>query len=125
MTEAGTVWRYYRRVPQLPSPLVYRDKLYMINDIGFVTILNPADGTLIKEGRLTSGGTQFYSSPVGADGKIYFISRAGKITVLNADGTTNIVAISDLKEECYATPAIADGRLYIRTVGMLYCFGRR
>jgi len=42
---------------------------------------------------------------------------------LNADGTLDIQAISDLKEECYAIPAIADGKLYIRTVGMLYCFG--
>ncbi|MCX6226164.1 MAG: PQQ-binding-like beta-propeller repeat protein [Bacteroidia bacterium] len=123
MTDSGTAWRYYRRVPQLPSPLVYRDKLYVINDIGFVTILNPADGTVIKEGRLTGGGSQFYASPVGADGKIYFISRGGKVSVLNADGTTDISAISDLKEECYATPTIADGRLYIRTVGTLYCFG--
>jgi outer membrane protein assembly factor BamB len=125
MTDSGTVWRYYRRVPQLPSPLVYSDKLYVINDIGFVTILNPADGAVIREGRLTGGGSQFYSSPVGADGKIYFISRAGKVSVLNADGTLDIQAISDLKEECYATPAIADGRLYIRTVGTLYCFGVR
>jgi outer membrane protein assembly factor BamB len=122
-TDSGTVWRYYRRVPQLPSPLVYNNKLYMINDIGFVTIFNPADGTVIKEGRLTAGGSQFYSSPVAGDGKIFFVSRGGKVSVLNADGSTDIQAISDLKEECYATPAIADGRLYIRTVGTLYCFG--
>ena len=124
MTAANTVWKYYRYVPQLPSPLVYRDRLYLINDIGFVTIFKPSDGSVIKEGRLTGGGSQFYASPVGADGKIYFISRGGKVSVLYADGTIDIQSISDLKEECYATPAIADGRIYIRTVGNLYCFGK-
>ncbi len=125
MTEKNTVWKYYRYVPQLPSPLVYRDRLYMINDIGFITILNPSDGKVIKEGRLTGGGSQIYSSPVGADGKIYFVSRGGKVSVLNADGTLDIQAISDLKQECYATPAIAAGRIYLRTEGTLYCFGEK
>lgn len=124
MTEKSTVWKYYRYVPQLPSPLVYSDRLYMISDIGFVTIFNPADGAVIKEGRLTGGGSQFYSSPVGSDGKIWFISRGGKVSVVNADGTIDIQAISELKEECYATPAIAEGRMYVRTVGTLYCFGK-
>jgi outer membrane protein assembly factor BamB len=123
MTEQNTVWKYYRYVPQLPSPLVYANRLYLVNDIGFITVFNPADGAVIKEGRLTGAGSQFYASPVGADGKIYFISRGGRVSVLNADGTIDIQSISDLKEECYATPAIADGRLYIRTVGTLYCFG--
>jgi outer membrane protein assembly factor BamB len=125
MTAENTVWKYYRYVPQLPSPLVYRNMLYMINDIGFITIFNPADGKVIREGRLTGGGSQFYSSPVGADGKIYFISRSGKVSVLNGDGTLDIQVINELKEECYATPAIADGRLYIRTTGTLYCFGEK
>ncbi len=125
MTDSGTVWRFYRHVPQLPSPLVYKNRLYMINDIGFITIFNPSDGKVITEGRLIGGGSQFYSSPVAADGKIYFISRNGKVSVLSADGTIDIQAISDLKQECYATPAIAEGRIYIRTEGTLYCFGEK
>jgi len=125
MTASSTVWSYSRRVPQLPSPLVYRNRLYMINDIGFVTIFNPADGAVIREGRLTGAGSQFYSSPVGADGKIYFLARNGKVSVLAADGTLDIIALNDLKDACYATPAIADGCLYIRTAGTLYCFGKK
>lgn len=123
MTEQNIVWSYRRSVPQLPSPVVYNNMLYMINDGGKVTTFKPESGDVISEGRLRSAGSKFYASPVAADNKVYFISLRGIVSVLKADGNLDILAQSDLKEECYATPAIADGRIYIRTVNTLYCFG--
>jgi len=123
MTEKNSVWAYRRSVPQLPSPLVYDGILYMVNDGGIVTSFAPATGEVIRQARLREAVDQYYASPVAADGKVYMVSRRGKVSVLKPDGSLEVTAVSDLGEECYATPAIADGRLYIRTVEHLYSFG--
>jgi outer membrane protein assembly factor BamB len=124
MTEKNTIWTYRKRVPQLPSPLVYRDILYMINDVGFMTSFHPENGEVINQGRLREAGSKFFASPVAADEKIYIPSLRGKVSVLKPDGSNEIITVNDLKEECYATPAIGKGRIYIRTVNTLYCFGK-
>lgn len=124
MTEKNTIWTYRRRVPQLPSPLVYKDILYMIDDVGFMTSFDPENGEVINQGRLREAGSKFFASPVASDDKIYVISLRGKVSVLKPDGSNEIITVNDLKEECYATPAIGKGRIYIRTVNTLYCFGQ-
>lgn len=124
MTETNTLWAYRRYVPQLPSPLVYKDVLYMINDVGFLTSFKPETGDVINQGRLRGAGSKFFASPVAADGKVFITSLRGKISVLKSDGSNKIIAINDMKEDCYATPAFGKGRIYIRTVNTLYCFGK-
>ena len=64
----------------------------------------------------------YFASPVAGDGKVYFVSRSGIASVLKAGGEQELVSVSDLAEEVAATPALADGRLYLRTKGSLYCF---
>jgi outer membrane protein assembly factor BamB len=123
MTETNTLWAYRRYVPQLPSPLVYKDVLYMINDVGFVTSFKPGNGDVINQGRLRGAGSKFFASPVAADDKVFITSLRGKISVLKSDGSNEIIAINDMKEDCYATPAIGKSKIYIRTVKTLYCFG--
>jgi len=123
MTEKSTLWAYRRYVPQLPSPLLYKDVLYMINDVGFMTSFKPENGDVIAQGRLRGAGSKFFASPVAADDKVFVTSLRGKVSVLKPDGSNEIIAINDLKEDCYATPAIGKGRIYIRTVTALYCFG--
>ena len=59
-----------------------------------------------------------------ADNKVFMASERGKIVVLPTDGSLEPVAINDLGDEIYATPAIADSRIYVRTRSMLYCFGK-
>jgi outer membrane protein assembly factor BamB len=124
MTEKNTLWTYRRRVPQLPSPLLYNNVLTMINDVGFITSFHPEDGEVINERRLREAGSKFFASPVASDNKIFIPSLRGKIAVLKPDGSNEIIAVNDLKEECYATPAIGNQRIYIRTVNTLYCFGQ-
>ena len=124
MTEANLRWQYHRAVPQLPSPLIYNDVLYMVNDGGIVTSFDPTTGEVIAQGRLKGAVDDYYASPVAADGKIFMVSELGKVAVLEPDGGLEPVVVNDLDDLCYATPAIADGRIYVRTRGALYCFGR-
>jgi outer membrane protein assembly factor BamB len=122
LTESHFLWRYQKSLPNVPSPLLYRGALYLLKEGGILTALDPATGAVLKQGRLREAPGDYYASPVGADGKVYAVSEEGKMTVLKAGGEWEVLAVNDLGETCHATPAIADGRLYVRTRGVLYCF---
>ena len=123
MTSQNLLWLYSRAVPQLPSPLLYEGLLYMVNDGGIVTILDPASGERLDQGRLQQGVDNYYASPVAGDGKIYMVSELGKVSVLEPGPTLSVISTSDLDDSVYATPAIDGGRIYLRTGSTLYCFG--
>jgi outer membrane protein assembly factor BamB len=124
MTEKAIRWKYQRTVPQLPSPLLYGGVLYMINDNGIVTTLDPQKGTLIRQGRLTGAPGAHFASPIAADGHIFFTSEAGAVVVVSPGGDITPLVVNDLGEDTYATPAIADGRIYVRTMATLFAFGK-
>jgi outer membrane protein assembly factor BamB len=117
-------WRYTKPVPQVPSTLLYQNVLYMINDSGILISFDPATGNVIKQGRLHGAIDKYFSSPVAADDKVFLIGQGGQVSVLKAAGDWEVLAVNELDDECYATPAIADGRIYIRTRSALYAFGK-
>jgi len=117
-------WRYQKPVPQVPSTLLYKGVLYMINDSGILLSFDPATGNVLKQGRLSGAIDKYFSSPVAADDKVYLVGEGGAVSVLKAAGEWEVLAVNELDDECFATPAIADGRIYIRTRSALYCFGK-
>lgn len=126
MTAKSVRWKYHRGIPQLPSPLIYENVLYMVNDNGgILTMLNPDTGELLKQGRLPGGSDTFYASPVAGDGKVYIPSEKGQVFVLPPGPNLEPIAVNDLGDGIYATPALVDGRIYLRTLNTLYCFGTR
>jgi outer membrane protein assembly factor BamB len=125
LTADGMLWRFTRSLPNIPSPLFYRDVLYVLREGGILTSLNPVDGSVLKQGRIEGALDPYYASPVAADGKIYTVSQNGKVAVLKAGAQWELLSVNDLAEECWATPAIAGGRVYIRTKTTLFCFGNR
>ena len=102
---------------------MYRGVIYIINDGGILTTLDPATGKALKQGRLRGAVDKYYASPVAADGKVFFVGFSGVVTIVKAGPEQEILSVNQFDDECYATPAIADGRILIRTRGMLYCFG--
>jgi hypothetical protein len=122
VTRSGLLWTHRRSVPQLPTPVVYRGVLYMINDGGILTTLDPGTGKTLKQGRLREAVDSYYASPVAGDGKVYFVSRSGIASVLRAGPEQEALSVADLADEVAATPALADGRLYLRSKSALYCF---
>jgi outer membrane protein assembly factor BamB len=119
-------WRYQRPVPQVPSTLLYRGVLFMVNDSGILTSFDPATGNVLKQGRLKGAIDKYFASPVGGDGKVYLISQDGTVSVVEAKGDWDILAVHSLDDEVFATPAITDdGRILVRTRGALYAFGTR
>jgi outer membrane protein assembly factor BamB len=94
-----------------------------VKDGGILTALDAASGKVLRQGRITGAIDKFFSSPVAADGKIYLASETGKLAVLKAGADWEVLAVNDFAEPAYATPAIADGRLYIRAGSTLYAIG--
>jgi outer membrane protein assembly factor BamB len=124
-TSTAIRWRYTKPVPQVPSTLLYKGVLYMVNDGGVLISFDPVTGNVIKQGRLTGAIDKYFSSPVAADDKVFLIGQGGAVSVLKAQGEWEILKVNQLDDECFATPAIAGGRIYIRTRSALYCFGNR
>ena len=123
MTDKAIRWKYQRSVPQLPSPIVFNRVLYMVNDNGIVTTLNPETGEVIKQGRLTGAPGAVFASPIAADGNLFFTTEAGAVVVVAPGGDLAVKTVNNLNEDTYATPAFADGRIYVRTTQALYAFG--
>jgi len=124
ITDSHVLWSYDRSVPRNASPLVYRGGFYMVKDGGVLTSLDAATGEPIKQGRLRGRG-QYFSSPVASGGLIYLCSDRGEVNVVRAQqgGQWKQEGLAHFEESIMATPAIAQGRLYLRTENKLYCIG--
>lgn len=74
--------------------------------------------------RLGTGRTAFTASPVAADDKLYFTSEEGDVFVVDADADLGVISINYMGEACLATPAISEGRIYIRGRRHLFCIAK-
>jgi outer membrane protein assembly factor BamB len=84
--------------------------------------LDAATGQLLQDERLPGPGS-YYASPVSGDGKVYFASEQGVISVLANQREWKVLSSHDLHEKIYATPAIEHRSIYVRTSKALYRFG--
>jgi hypothetical protein len=87
VTERRVKWKYTRPVPQVPSTLLYKGVLFMVNDSGILLSIDPATGTVLKQGRLKGAIDKYFASPVGADGKVFLVSQDGTASVVDAKGS--------------------------------------
>jgi outer membrane protein assembly factor BamB len=124
LTGTNVVWSMQKFLPNVPSPIFYEGVLYIVKEGGIMTSLDPATGAILKQARIPGAPGNYYSSPVAADGKIYTISQEGKVTVIQAGAQWEVLAVNNLDDDCFATPAIVDDRIYLRTHSRLYCFAK-
>lgn len=118
------LWKKAKGMPNIPSALVYRGQYVMVKDGGIVTAFDAKTGAEVYQERAAAQGS-YYSSPVAANGHIYFTSlNDGIITVLKAGSEKPEVVAKNAKlgERTAATPAIADHVLFVRTDKHLYAF---
>lgn len=123
ITQKGIVWKAEKGLPESPSPLFYRGRLYTVKNGGIMSCYDAGTGKLHFQKRLEADGS-YYASPVAGDGKIYACSMNGIVVVIDAADELQVAARNDLGEALMATPAIVEGKLYIRTAGHLYAFGK-
>ncbi len=126
VTNTHLVWSSPRGSPFVPSPILYGDYLYMVNDMAsVVTSFEAATGVSMWQGRLGVAQREgFSASPVAFDGKVFFTNDNGETFVLRAGPKFELLHSNSLGERTLASPALVDGRWYIRTEGNLIAIGQ-
>lgn len=123
ITQSHSLWKNTRSLPNVPSPLIYRGVLYTLKEGGILTSFDPKSGEILKQARIQGAPGAYYASPIAVDGRIYTISDEAKVAVIRAGAEWEILRVIDLDDVAKATPAIAEGRLYVRVNSGVYCFG--
>jgi outer membrane protein assembly factor BamB len=125
LTESQVAWKQTRGLPYVPSPLYYRDRVYLIRDGGIASSFDARTGrTYYQQERIDAIGG-YYASPVAADGRLYVASLNGRVTVLAAGGELpKVLHHADFGERIAATPAPVGNTLYLRTATAMYAFGK-
>ena len=117
-TDGSILWEGNDYLPEVSSPVATKDNLYLATSYGVVASFDTQTGTLRKEHEL---GSEFYSSPIIAEGKIYLFSSDGKMHIFSADNEFNLLNSFETGEKTYATPAFTDGKIVVRTENSIYC----
>jgi hypothetical protein len=112
-------WSTKRGGPYIPTPLIYGDQLYVLNN-GVLTSYKVATGEQVYQKRLGGTGGSFSASPVAADGKIYCSSEDGDVYVIKAGPEYEELAKNAIGEVLMATPAISDGLIIFRGLKNVY-----
>ena len=121
LSDGDVVWKYQRGVPYVATPVAHHGSVWMVKDGGIVTRIEARTGRVLSEERLPGMGN-YYASPVAADGKIYFASELGVLSVVSAGSEWKVLAKYEFHEKINSTPLLHDGRLFVRTDKAIYCF---
>jgi len=127
VSQSHLVWKGTKGSPNVPSPVYHGGHLYYSNEDGIAHCVDAKTGSIVYQQRLNDRSGQIWASPVVADGKLYYVSKAGRTFVLAAEPTFEQLATNDLGDGSIfnASPAATDGRLLLRSDRFLYCIGTR
>ena len=125
VTDTHVEWSTSRGSPFVPSPLVHGDYLYTVNDMAsIVTCFEAATGAVMWQERLGRPRREgFSASPVFVDGKVFFTNDDGETFVLKAGPEFELLHTNDIGAPTLASPALVEGRWYIRTERELVAIG--
>jgi outer membrane protein assembly factor BamB len=108
------LWTYNKGTAYVVSPILYEGVVYLVNDRGVMTALDAKSGEVKYEGGRVPVPASFMGSPIAAEGKILLTSEDGDTFVIRAGATHEVLATNSVGEPVYTTPAISNGRIYIR-----------
>ena len=120
VSKSHVVWESATGAPYISSLVFNAGLIYMATDVGAITVVDAETGQRVFQQRIDG---IFSASPVAGDGKIYFVSETGETIVLQAGRTPTVLARNDLGERAVASPAISNGRIFIRTDDHIFCIG--
>ena len=115
-------WKTERITPDVSTPVIYNDLVFLAREKETLACLDLKTGEKHYEERCYAGRQR--STPVACNGVVYIVDRKGKIMIIEASKELNERATRELGEETLSSPAIANGKLYVRTFEALYCFGK-
>lgn len=122
VTDSHIVWHQTNAKCYVPSPVVVGKYLFVADDHGIANCFHTETGERLWRDRF---GRHFSTSLVAANGLVYFLDDDGRTTVVEPGDEPKVVAVNEIGEECRASPAISQGRIYIRGLKHLYCIGEK
>jgi len=126
VTATHSRWKLEDKTPSnLSSPLFSNGRLFMVRRGGISSCYDAATGERIWFKKRIQNESEYFASPIAGDGKIFVAAENGTVVVLADAPELRVLATNDMGAGCYATPAIAGGRLFIRTSEKLYCVGEK
>jgi len=117
-TDGTVLWESSDYLPEASSPVATATDVYIATSYGVVASFDAKTGTLKKEHETN---TEFYSSPMIADGKIFLFSNDGTMHIFSADSEFKLLDSFSTGEKTHATPAFTDNRIVVRTDKSIYC----
>lgn len=115
--DGSIAWEQIKGVPHIPSYLYVKPHLYTLHEQGIAMCLRAATGDIVWQERV---GGNYWSSPVYANGLIYFLDEECQTTIIKAGPQFEVVRRNPLEGRCQASPAISQGYLLIRTQDHLW-----
>lgn len=122
VSEDGIVWQNQNGIGHVPTPLLYKNEIYVVDDGGTAQCLVAKTGEVLWRERL---GGRFRCSPVQIGEHVYFVNQDGKATVVKAGREYEVAATNQLEGLFLASPAVADGALFLRSDKHLYCIANK
>ena len=120
----NVVWSLKRGTPYVPSPMLWGEDIYILEDRRYFSCLRATDGQRHYPRYNLPGSLRFSASPVGAADRIYLLSEGGKTVVLQRGKEIKVLAINELDEKFLASPAIVGNAIYLRGDKHLFCFAK-
>lgn len=125
ITDTHVVWEVAKHLPYVSSPIVANGRVFTMKSGGLASAYDAKSGSPIYQAERVDASGEYYSSAVTAGNRIYIASQRGTVVVLDATSDKlNVLARNDLKEQVFASPAVVDGILYLRTDKHLWAFGK-
>lgn len=121
MKSDAIAWRRDTAAPYIPSPIAYGDYVYVLYDQGFFACYEAKTGREVYGKNRVGTGTNFSASPIAVGGKIFCFSEDGDVYVVKAGPDFELLRTIAIGEGMMATPAVSDGKMFIRTIRHLYC----
>ena len=109
-----------KSAPYVPTGIVMGELIWLWSDGGIVTCVSAPTGEIRYQERV---GGNYFGSPVWVDGRLFCVSTTGEVVVLEASDKFKVLHRYPLNELCHTTPAVALGRMFIRTDKHLWSFG--
>jgi outer membrane protein assembly factor BamB len=121
VTRTHIVWRTNRGAAYVPSPIVEGDYFLVVSDSGVAHCFRAKTGEIMWQQRLGS----HHASLVSANGLVYFLSDEGVAVVVRPGVQYDQVSRNELGEPCFASPAVSQGHIHLRSDRNLFCIGKR
>ena len=123
VTDTHVLWKVSKHLPYVSSPLCYNGRVFGIKNGGLASCYDLKSGHQFYQAERVDAPGDYYSSAVAADGRVYVASQKGTVVVLDGGETFEVLARNVIGAPIFATPAIVDGRIYLRTDKQMFAFG--